>query len=182
MNEFGYYEIPVQALTVGLRECAKNIRRFRKDIEILLKSSSYWHAIALAIFACEELGKYRALLEAKKTATGDTARVDKIIFGFRGRLSHEHKMRLAQEILPAEALTLVPRYVISPAHHPIIVEKVEASADMRLACLFLDWDQKTKEWTFGTPVSSDHVRRFAEAIIETLYNLETHRSKSSPDS
>ena len=168
-----YYEIPVQKLDEGLKQCAKNIRQFKKDVEVLLKSASNWHAIALAIFACEELGKYRALLEAKKIASGGIGKVDKLIFGFGGRRSHEYKMQLAQERLPAEALTLIPRYVISSAHDPITIDKVEASAQIRLTCLFLDWNPKTKDWDFGTPMNPDHLTGLVDAVIAALNKLET---------
>jgi len=167
-----YYEIPVQKLDEGLKLCAKNIRRFKKDVEVLLKSASDWHAIALAIFACEELGKYRALLEAKKTASGGTGQVNKLIFGFGGRRSHEHKMQLAQKLLPAQALTLIPRYVISSTHDPIIIDKVEVSAPVRLACLFVDWNPETRDWDFGTPISRDHLIGLVDAVIAALNKLE----------
>ena len=167
-----YYEIPVQKLDEGLKQCAKNIRWFKKDVEVLLKSASDWHAIALAIFACEELGKYRALLEAKKTASGGTGQVNKLIFGVDGGRSHEHKMQLAFELLPLEARTLIPRYVIG-GRDPIIIEKVEVSAPIRLACLFLDWNPDTNDWDFGTPVSPDHLITFVNAVIAALNKLET---------
>jgi AbiV family abortive infection protein len=178
-----YYEIPVQELNEGLRQCAKNIRRFKLDVQVLLKSRSDWHAIALAIFACEELGKYQALLQAKKNAKGDTVRVSKLLFGLGGgHRSHEYKMALAQQVPPPEARTLVPRYILSPSNRPIIIEKVEASAAMRLACLFVDWNAVTKEWFFGTPISPAYLKDFVDAIVAALYKLETHRNPLSPDS
>lgn len=55
-------EIPVNKIDEGLGQIAKNIRRFVGDVDALLRSGrSDWHAIALPIFAFEELGKYHKL-------------------------------------------------------------------------------------------------------------------------
>jgi len=164
-----YYEIPVQKLDEGLKQCAKNIRQFKKDVEVLLKSASDWHAIAFAVYACEELGKYRALLEARKTASGGSGQVNKLIFG--GRRSHEHKMQLAFGLLPPKARTLIPRYVVG-RRDPIIIEKGEVSAAIRLDCLYLNWNPDTKDWDLGTPASPNHIRGFVDDIIDVLNKLE----------
>lgn len=174
-ESIGYYEIPMQKLNDGLRDCAKNIRRFVKDVDVLLKSASDWHAIALSIFACEELGKYRALLEAKRATSGDTVKVSKLLFGFGGRDSHIYKMRLGQELLPPAALTLVPSFRIQQVNTErfVLSKRIEVTAPMRLDCLFVDWNPDKADWEFGGPISPHNLRSFVEAIIAALNELET---------
>jgi len=161
--------IPVNRIDEGLRDIAKNIRRFAKDADILLESGSDWHAIALAIFAFEELGKYHALKEAKRAAKGDIVTIDEALFR-----KHDHKQNIAKSLLSREALTILPRVVLSNVDDlspSIMIHSVKVSPLLRLDCLFVDWENG--EWKLGSPEDPKHVKEFVQAIVGALVKMET---------
>jgi AbiV family abortive infection protein len=166
----GMLEIPRNKIDDGLKRIARNIRSFSKDVDLLLKSRSDWHAIALAIFALEELGKYNALQEAKRTATGTASvKINKKLF-----VNHAYKQAIAKGLLPDKTWTLLPRVVLldpEDSSKHVLSHSVKVSPQLRLDCLFVDW--KDGNWNFGFPESREHVRDFVHAIEDALWVLET---------
>jgi hypothetical protein len=98
-------EIPTNKIDDGLRLCDRNIRQFVKDVRILKKESSDYHAIALAIFAFEELAKYSELKKAKESATQSTVKIDKRLLGGPG--AHSYKQNIARKLIPSEAMIVM---------------------------------------------------------------------------
>jgi AbiV family abortive infection protein len=161
-------KILVNKIDEGLRLIAGNIRRFVRDIDALLGSGrSDWHAIALAIFAFEELGKYHKLKEAKQAAEGDIVTIDEALF-----TDHNYKQEIAKGLLPRDALTILPRIVVPNVDGTthVLTHSVKVSPLLRLDCLFVDW--KNDDWNLGSPENPDHVRKFIQAIVDALVRME----------
>jgi len=161
-------EIPVSQLGIGLGLCAKNIRRFVEDADILLENSSILHATALAIFASEELAKYSELKQAKKLATGTTASVDARLFW-----NHSYKQKLAGELIPKDALVLSPALFGAEFLDSRLfqTEDIEASHTLRLDCVFVNW--KETGWVYGSTVQTGRLKQFTQNILDVLGKLES---------
>jgi len=167
-------EIPAKKLDEGLRLCAQNIRSFIKDSHLLLKGSSGWHAVALVIFAAEELAKYSELKKAMESASVDVVKIDERLF-----LSHHYKQEIARKLIPRDTMVILPKdLVLSFLPGAIQTEQVEVSPRLRTECMFLDW--KDGEWNLGAPLETSRIRRLADAIMTALNRLEaeTQRYKS----
>jgi AbiV family abortive infection protein len=166
-------EIPIRKISDGLLQVAENIRLFTDDARLLLEHSSDWHAIALAIFAFEELAKYAELKKAKGPTDQGVVRVDERLFG-RGRHPHGYKLDIARKLMRGlgqeEAMDLIP---------PILA-KSAASPQLRLNCVFVDWkDGQNGEWAYGTPtVANYRIERAIKAIENTLNWLEATSADS----
>jgi AbiV family abortive infection protein len=163
--------IPVARLPEGLQLCAQNIRYFVEDSEMLLSKGHGYHAIALAIFAFEELGKYYELkrLGEEATAKGEssiTVRDDLFT-------KHGYKQDIVKQnhLIPSETMVLLPKYFdetyFSPKYFGTI--EVKTDPDLRLECTFVDWVDG--DWRSGTPHEAERLRKFLLAIIEALSKL-----------
>jgi len=164
--------IPVSQIDEVLRLCARNIRRFINDMGILLKDSSDWHAIALAIFAFEELAKYSELRKSKESAAQDIVMVDERLFG-KGKDPHGYKQNIARNLIQQDAMILIFPYFDSTyfdARH-FHAEPDEMSHALRLDCVYVNW--KDGKWIHGTPVVPDRIMMFTEAILDRLNRLES---------
>jgi len=161
-------EIPVSQLGIGLQLCAKNIRRFVEDVDILLENSSILHATALAIFASEELAKYSKLKQAKKLAAGATASVDARLFW-----DHAYKQKLAGELIPKDALVLSPAVLGAEFFDSrcFQTEDVGVSNALRLDCVFVNW--KETGWVYGSAVQIGRLKQFTQGILDVLSKLES---------
>ncbi len=158
--------IPVSRLQEGLKLCAQNVRDFVIDAEqVLLKGHGY-HAVALAIFAFEELGKYSELKrlgeDANKTSAANLTVRDDL---FR---SHDYKQNVAKQLIDRDAMILLPAYFDSAYFD---TEEVAVEPNLRLECVFVDWLEK--DWRYGTPHDTERLRKFLNAIMEALSKLET---------
>ncbi|MGD0422486.1 MAG: AbiV family abortive infection protein [Candidatus Bathyarchaeia archaeon] len=161
--------IPLTRLPEGLRLCAQNIRDFVVDAEQLLSKGHDYHAVALAIFAFEELGKYSELKklgeEATKTGTTNVTVKDDLF-----RL-HDYKQNIAKQLLPVDTMILIPAYFsdiyFSPKYFRTKAVKVEPS--LRLECVFVDWIND--DWRYGTPHDTERLKKFLGAIIDALNKL-----------
>ena len=160
-------EIPVSQIDIGLGLCAKNIRRFVEDVDILLDNSSILHATALAIFACEELAKYSELKRARTSTDGPVISVDSRLFS-----NHPYKQKLAGELLPKDALVLSPAAFDAASFDSrcFQTEDVGVSPMLRLDCVFVDW--KDNGWVFGSTIQINRLKQFAQSILEVLNELE----------
>jgi AbiV family abortive infection protein len=170
-------EIPADKIGDGLRLCDRNIRQFAKDVRILLKESSDYHAIALAIFAFEELAKYSELRKAKESATQGTVKIDKRLLGGPG--AHRYKQDIARKLIPPEAMIVMPA-AFDPAHFDskhFMTEDVKVSPTLRLDCVFVNWKEEEGRWDLGCPVLPDQIRKFTDAILDELE--KQYRFKSS---
>ena len=161
--------IPLTRLPEGLKLCAQNIRDFVVDArQILLKGHGY-HAVALAIFAFEELGKYSELKtlgeESSKTGTSNVAVKDTL---FR---SHDCKQEIAKQLLPPDAMILIPAYFsdiyFSPKYFG--TEEVRVEPNLRLECVFVDW--LDGDWRYGTPHDTERLKKFLDAVMDALNKL-----------
>ena len=161
--------IPLTRLQEGLKLCAQNIRDFVVDArQILLKGHGY-HAVALAIFAFEELGKYSELKrlgeESSKTGTSNVTVKDAL---FR---SHDCKQEIAKKLLPADAMSLIPAYFsdiyFSPKYFG--TEEVRVESNLRLECVFVDW--LDGDWRYGTPHDTERLKKFLDAVMDELNKL-----------
>lgn len=168
--------IPVSKLEFGLNCCARNIRDLALDAETLLgreypTRESHAHAIALAIFALEELAKYSEIKKAKQTATGDTVEIDERLFR-----SHDYKQKIAQELVPEDARVLFAENFVREHLLPDSdkTERIDVSPRQRTVCLFLDWNKKLAEWSLGIPVDTTLVSKLIKAIRDALVKLESN--------
>jgi len=160
-------KIPINRLDEGIRLCANNIRRFLQDVELLLKNSSEWHAIAMAIFAYEEIAKYAELKKAKSTATSDSVEICSRLF-----YDHEYKQDIAYELIEDnESVVLLAESDLLPHFQ---TEKVEVKPKLRLDCLFVDWCEKNEQWRHGQPYLPSNIRRFKEEIAKALDRLQSN--------
>jgi AbiV family abortive infection protein len=159
--------IPVNKLNEGLRVCANNIRRFLLDIERLVQDVSDWHAVALAIFAFEELAKYSELKRAKEAATSSIVRVDRRLFW-----SHKYKQEIARKLVPLDAVELFPAGFNRQAFNSTFwnMETISVSPSLRLDCVFVNWENG--EWTHGSPILPERLKSFCKAILDALNHLE----------
>jgi len=161
--------IPVSKLPEGLRLCAQNVRDFVVDAENAMSKGHGWHAIALAIFAFEELGKYYELKrlgeEARKNGLSDLMVKDNL---FR---SHTTKQIVARKLVPSHAIILLPesfdkQYFDSKSFQ---TEPVTVSPNLRLECAFVDWLDGA--WTLGAPHDTERIKTFLNSIMDALNNL-----------
>jgi AbiV family abortive infection protein len=170
-------EIPTSKIDDGLRICDRNIRQFVKDARILLKESSDYRAIALAIFAFEELAKYSELKKAKESATESTVKIDRRLLGGPG--AHSYKQNLARKLIPPEAM-IVMAAAFDPAHLTkyFMAEDVKVSPILRLDCIFVNWKEEEGTWDLGCPVLPNQITNFTDAILNELERLYRFKSAS----
>jgi AbiV family abortive infection protein len=161
--------IPLDQADEGLKLIAANIHMFIQDHYALMQQASNWHAMALAIFALEELVKYSELKHMKQEALrrGVTSiEVDERLFG-RCRKSHEYKLKLAkdQALIPADA------WVINSAKFDSAyfgsayfdTEDVVITAALRVSNLYVDWEER---WQIGTDSFEPlRLKHFADSIL-----------------
>ena len=161
-------EIPTDKIGDGLRLCDRNIRQFAKDVRILLKESSDYHAIALAIFAFEELAKYSELRKAKESATHSSVKIDKRLLGGPG--AHRYKQEIARKLIPPKAMIVMPS-LFDPARFDskyFMTDDVEVSPTLRLDCIFVNWKEEEERWDLGCPVLPAQITKFTDAILDAL--------------
>lgn len=175
-------EVPVSKIEFGLNRCARNIRDLVQDAEILLRREyptreSHAHATALAIFAYEELAKFSKLKKARQSAAKVkqsekvTVKIDRRLFR-----DHHYKQKIAKKLLPKNARTLFPENFIRDHLLPDSdkTERIDVSPRQRTVCLFLDWDERSGDWSLGIPVNADLVSKFIQAIRAALVKLESN--------
>jgi AbiV family abortive infection protein len=161
--------IPLTRLPEGLRLCAQNIRDFIVDAENLLSKGHGYHAVALAIFAFEELGKYSELKrlgeQSSKMGASNVTVKDGL---FR---SHDHKQKIAQQLLPAETMILIRAYFSDVYFSPKYfgTEEVRVEPNLRLECVFVDW--LGDDWRYGTPHDTERLKKFLDAVMNALNKL-----------
>jgi AbiV family abortive infection protein len=161
--------IPVSRLQEGLKLCAQNVRDFVVDAENVLAKGHGYHAIALAIFAFEELGKYSELKrlgeDANKISAANLPVKDDL---FR---SHDYKQNIAKQLIDPGTMILLPAYFDSAYFDSAYfdTEEVTIKSTLRLECVFVDWLEE--DWRYGTPHDTERLRKFLEAIIEALNKL-----------
>jgi AbiV family abortive infection protein len=136
-----------------------------------MRDGSGWHAIAMSIYALEELAKYFQLLAAKKSATGSTLELDERLFG-RERGSHKYKIEIGRKLIPQEAMNIFPKsfdpVYFDPKHFKS--EDTFISEALRLETLFVDW--KDGKWVHGTPILAERIKNFTDEILNALVKLE----------
>jgi AbiV family abortive infection protein len=161
--------IPLSRLLEGLRLCAQNIRDFVVDARQLLSKGHGYHAVALAIFAFEELGKYSELKrlgeQSNRIGASNVTVKDDL---FR---SHDYKQKLAEQLLPAETMILIPAYFSSTyfSSRYFETEEVKVEPTLRLECVFVDW--LGDDWRYGTPHDTERLKKFLSAVIDALNKL-----------
>jgi len=168
--------IPVIKLPEGLRLCAQNVRDFVNEAHLILSKGHGWHAIALAIFAFEELGKYSELKrlggEAQENGLKEVKVKDEL---FR---SYDTKQNIAKQLVPKQARTLLQgafgsRNFDSRAFQ---TETVSVEPNLRLECVFVDW--LGDDWRLGAPHDTTRITMFLNPIVEALNKLEKLPLKS----
>ena len=168
--------IPMDRIDTGLDITAGNIRRLIQDHYALMRDGSDWHAVALAIFALEELAKYYVLKHGKDDAIRNrmtSVEVEELLFG-RGRNSHKRKLDIARKerLIPPDMWTIyTARYgpaAYGSAHYD--TEDVTVTAALRTQNIFVDW--KDGEWVHGTVLEVARIKNFADSIIQSLDQLE----------
>jgi AbiV family abortive infection protein len=162
--------IPITKLQEGLHLLAQNIRVFVVDAEMLLSKGHGWHAIALAIFAFEELGKYAELQrlgEESGKKGGSTISAKDALFR-----SHSYKQDFARRLVPKDAMILLPAYFSSKYFDPKFfgTENVTPTNPLRVQCVFVDWIES--DWLHGTPHDTVRLKKFLSSIVDALNKLE----------
>lgn len=150
--------IPLEKIDERLSLVAGNIQFLYQDHYSLMQAGSNWHAVAMAIFALEELVKYFILKREKDSAIQakmTSIQVDERLFG-RGRNSHKYKLEIARKerLIPLDAWTIntarFDRAYFDSAFFD--TEDVVISAALRTRNTFVDWiDGK---WEHGTAVET----------------------------
>lgn len=174
--------IPLDQVNDGLNHIALNIRRLMEDHYVLMRDGSDWHAVALAIFALEELAKYYVLKHEKDEAikTKETSvEVDERLFG-RGRHGNPHRYKLDiarnERLIPPDTWTIhtaeYDRGLYDSAHYD--TEEVVVTADLRTQNIFVDW--RDGKWQHGTVLEVFRLKNFADSILHTLNQLQVGSS------
>jgi AbiV family abortive infection protein len=164
--------IPLAKLPEGLSLLDQNIRDFIVDSKMLVSKGHGWHAIALAIFAFEELGKYEELQrlgdEARRRGE-DKVRAKDALFRF-----HQHKQKNARRLISKDAMILIPRYFSETYFSSKFFQTENESVDrpnLRLECTFVDWVDN--DWQHGAPHDTEQLKKFLDAVLDALNKLET---------
>jgi len=161
--------IPLTRLPEGLRLCAQNIRDFVVDAENLLSKGHGYHAVALAIFAFEELGKYSELKrlgeQSSKMGTSNVTVKDDLFS------KHDYKQKIAKQLLPAETTILIPAYFSETYFSPKYfgTKEVRVEPNLRPECDFVDW--VGDDWRHGTPHDTERLKKFLDAVMNALNKL-----------
>jgi AbiV family abortive infection protein len=153
----------------GLRLTAENIRDFVADSELLLSKGHNYHAIALAIFAFEELGKYAELkkLQEQVARTGrGTIQVKDDLF-----TRHDCKQNIARQLVSVDSVIVNPAYFDKTYFDSTYfdTEGVPITPHLRAECVFVDW--LDEDWKHGTPNDATQIKKFQSAILDALKNL-----------
>ena len=162
--------IPRDKLQEGMNLCAKNIRAYLKEIQLILGDPHdyySWHGVVLAIFGLEELSKYSELKRAKDSAKTNKVEIDSRLFG--GRESHEYKQDLARKLVGEEDMKLISAKWFKP---DLRITDVEISPELRLNCAFVNWKVKSGEWVVGTPLVPSKLSNLVRDIAKALESLE----------
>jgi len=161
--------IPLTRLPEGLRLLAQNIRDFVVDARQLLSKGHGYHAVALAIFAFEELGKYSELKrlgeESSRMGNSNITVKDSL---FR---SHDCKQEIAKQLLPPDTMILIPAYFSDRyfSSKYFETEEVRVQPNLRLECVFVDW--LDDDWRYGTPHDTERLKKFLDAVMDALNKL-----------
>jgi AbiV family abortive infection protein len=138
-----------------------------------MQAASDWHALAMAIFAFEELAKYSELKLAKQSATGDEVEINDRLFK-----DHKYKQDIARRLLPPDVVDLFPagygRQRYGESWYDM--ESTMVSPDLRLDAVFVNW--KDGQWVVGAPFLPERLKNFVDEIINALNKLETESIKS----
>ena len=157
--------ISMDELRRGLRLCGGNVTRFVRDVDILLKDSSDWHAIAFAIFAFEELGRYKMLKDLQEsTVEGSTVMVNQSCLR-----NHVYKQQVARGLMSPEETKLFDGSFWKALGGNFRDADTFASHQVRMDCMYVDL--KNGKWDSGVPVNPELIRKFCASIISALNNL-----------
>lgn len=168
--------IQLDKVDEGLNVIASNIRSFVQDHYALMHQKSDWHAVAMGIFALEELVKYSELKHGKETAIQKnltSVEVDERLFG-HGKDSHGYKLKIAkdQKLIPLEAWT-IHTGGFSSANFSSEAFDTDAviTATLRTRNTYVDW--KNGRWVHGAGIiDSLKVKNFVDSVIHTLEELQ----------
>ena len=164
--------IPLAKLPEGLSLLDQNIRDFVVDSKMLVSKGHGWHAIALAIFAFEELGKYEELQrlgDESQSRGEDKVRVKGALFQ-----SHQYKQDIARKLIPKDAMILMSRYFDETYFDPEFFQTENETVDrpnLRSECTFVDWIDN--DWRHGAPHDTEQLKKFLNAVLDALNKLET---------
>jgi AbiV family abortive infection protein len=144
------------------------VRDFVADAQTLLSRGHGWHAIVLAIFAFEELGKYAELRRIKDSVKSGQDKVNVKDALFR---SHDYKQTIARELIPKDAMILLPASFDDASFdsEAFQTDDVTPSDTLRVQCVFVDW--KDDDWCYGTPHDTERLKEFLNAVINALNKL-----------
>ena len=176
-----YYEVSNEKLLEGIRYCLANITELVNiSQKASMKFSDNSVALGLYTFAVEEFGKLVYLKEAYAEKK-ESYQIPKDIFV--GRESHRIKFDKALEVLPTECIQPVygievqtnlssetVKIPVNPQGAEIsiaggitgtftIVGDYPIDLLTRMACFYLDWDEKKKTWKTKPKVLADGLHR-----------------------
>jgi AbiV family abortive infection protein len=164
--------IPLAKVTEGLRLLDANIRAFVTDSQALLSEGHDSHAIALAIYAFEELGKYSELQRLQEEATKKEATT--IVVKDELFQLHPYKQDIAKKLLPEESMILMPAYFDERYFSPkyFWTRTVSVKPSLRSECTFVDWIDDDWRIGIGTTCDAARLRKFLTSVQEALDRLE----------
>jgi AbiV family abortive infection protein len=166
------FEIPFDSVLQGIKLCKDNVRHLLDDARTLVKKNTWQsnsHAVALIVFAIEELGKAKVLndrsQEAKKKGM-HIVEVEEPLF----RL-HEPKFKEGCSLLPSESLVIEEAAFDPKDFDPddFVTKDIEVKPEIRLEATFVDWNDTKKLWKIGAPASTEKIEKL---IIEIENALE----------
>jgi AbiV family abortive infection protein len=168
----GTCAIPIDRVSQGLALVALNVQHLCKDSHELMRSGSPWHAVAMAIFALEELAKYYDLKRKRASALRsrtNVIKVDERLFG-RGRgNSHLYKLQMAKDenLIPPDAWQIHTADAdVEYALHKALL----GSADFNVKdATVSDWINE--EWEIGSNYEPHRLKMLVDAITEKLKQL-----------
>jgi AbiV family abortive infection protein len=158
--------IPSNMLDEGLELCARNIGQLAEDTYILLDRATprVWSALALAIFAFEELAKYAELKKAKELGKA-TVEIDNRLFA-----QHSYKQKIALSLVPKDAVELLSSRYGEASYGLDYYGGVSVTPKLRLQCVFVDWEDG--KWVSRpSTMIVDNVVKFMVEIEKALSKL-----------
>lgn len=157
--------IPKEKMLEGINLCKKNILDLLNCAETLVNIGMSNYAIILFQFAKEETGKL-ALLTQKADQLSTTISIPDDVF-----TNHVLKDKKATEFLGNDEETWLIKGGYGKGYQKINTFKgfeipIWTTHDVRLKCAFVDFDEKSKEWTFG-------IKHVPETVLFSIKKVES---------
>lgn len=171
----GTVSIPADIVEAGISRCLNRVRDHLHDARVLTEPTTttqgtFQNAATFVILAVEETDKAIVLRERSEKQVGEKfVKVDSALFK-----SHPYKLSEAFKILgPQYARLHKAAFDPKTFSSDYDIFDTNISSDAREALMYIDFDEKSNEWSHTPTVDPERLRKLMKITVEVMESEET---------